>query len=69
MNEATGSVPMKLMTPPLDQVEQRIKQTRNLFHRTLSCWASDVLVLRKARLHQFTWREQMTTWPTSGQAA
>lgn len=55
MKDEIDSVPMILQTPPIAAVDHRMREVRQMFHRSLACWASDVLLLRQARMHDMTW--------------
>lgn len=56
MKEKIDTVPMMLQTPSNEATAQQLRETQRMFHRSLAAWASDVLLLRKANLHQFAWR-------------
>jgi hypothetical protein len=41
--------------PTNEQASESVNQARRMFARTLSCWASDVLTLRRCGTHHMTW--------------
>lgn len=63
MDKRSKTLPMILHTPSIRVTEDRLGQVRQMFHRTLATWASDVLLLRQARLHQMRWQQRpVTPW-------
>jgi hypothetical protein len=62
MKDGIDSVPMMLQTPSMEALEERLRDVQRMFHRSLACWASDVLQLRQARLHHFTWQSRDRGW-------
>ena len=41
--------------PSRDEADRAVARARRLFGRTLACWASDMLVLRRAGFNRPAW--------------
>lgn len=55
MNGHTNPVPMMLPVPTAMQATQAVNSAHCIFARTLACWASDVLQLRRSGGDCLTW--------------
>lgn len=55
---------MMAPVPTADEAAQAVDQTRRLFHRTLACWASDMLGARRAGITRIGWQpaNQTSVW-------
>jgi hypothetical protein len=54
-------VHLRLSAAPTDeQAARAVREAHLLFNRTLCCWASDVLALRRGGLMQLRWEQQAT---------
>lgn len=56
MKDRIDTVPMMLQTPSTETLNRALSNAQQMFHRSLACWASDVLQLRQAKLHHLRWR-------------
>jgi hypothetical protein len=64
--DTPAHVPQKLQAPKPIDAERQLMEIKRLFHRSLASWASDVLLLKHARLHCMTWRAaDAPAWPTT----
>jgi hypothetical protein len=54
MHAQAAVVPMLSAASDM-QSAQAVREARDVFRRTLACWASDMLTLRHRGLNQATW--------------